>query len=73
VAIDGVPLVLATRGAPIQWPIILKLEGHTVGTTMQLGRLDIWTGVRGGVDWERIRGSDAPATPVGMGTGSALP
>lgn len=54
-AVDGVPLIVTAKPVTVRSPILLDLQGASVGTTIQVGRTEVWTGVRGGVDWESVR------------------
>lgn len=50
-AIDGVPVARSGPGTGLERPYRLWLYGHAVGTTPMVGPLEVWTGVKPGVDW----------------------
>jgi len=50
-AIDGKVLVLTSSARALAAPVVFNLHGHSVETEILAGRLELWTGVRGGVDW----------------------
>jgi hypothetical protein len=53
-AIDGKPVLMAEIQLPLDQPYRLDLEGNSVGTKMLVGPLDVWEGVKGGVDWSAL-------------------
>jgi len=52
-AVDGRPLFVAPLPLVTAAPYHLVLQGKSVGTRMLVGRVEMWTGVRPGVDWSR--------------------
>lgn len=50
-AIDGVPIARSGPGSGLVRPYRLRLHGHAVGTEPMVGPLEVWTGVKPGVDW----------------------
>ncbi len=51
-AIDGVPRWRSTARVDLTHPLRLWLTGHAVGTTPMFGALEVWSGIRGDVDWK---------------------
>jgi len=52
-AVNGKPLLIAGSALPLDVPYRLVLEGKSVGTRMLVGRLEVWEGVKPGVNWAR--------------------
>jgi len=50
-AVNGQPLVRLGSGAGATSRFRLWLTGHAVGTTPMIGPLEVWSGVKPGVDW----------------------
>ena len=51
VAIDGRPVAIASLGALPHGKYFLELQGQSYHTRILTGPVDIWTGIRPGVDW----------------------
>lgn len=51
VAIDGRPIALSPVGPPPTDPYVAALEGSSVETKILVGPVEVWTGVKPGVDW----------------------
>lgn len=59
VALEGTPLRIRGRVVPLDHQTRLLINGNSLGNRMLVGRVEVWTGVRSGVDWlalERRRG-----------------
>ena len=52
VALNGVPVAAFEAGRAVAGPALLDMHGHSVGTEIMVGRLELWSGVRGGIEWE---------------------
>jgi DNA-binding SARP family transcriptional activator len=50
-AFNGVPVARSGPGSGLERPYRLWLSGHAMGTTPMFGPLEVWTGVKPGVDW----------------------
>lgn len=53
-AVDGVPVAVTTAPHPLPDSLRVRIAGHSVGTTIAVGAVQVWTGVRGGVDWSQL-------------------
>ena len=53
-ALDGRPLYLSPAAPLGSAPFRLILQGKSVGNTMLVGRLEVWEGIKPGVDWSRV-------------------
>lgn len=51
VAVDGQAVWRSPAALDLSRPFRLWLTGHAVGTTPMIGPLEVWTGVKPGVDW----------------------
>jgi DNA-binding SARP family transcriptional activator len=52
VAIDGVARLIRDRQVPMGDSAMLIISAYSHRTRILVGPVDVWTGVRGGVDWE---------------------
>jgi DNA-binding SARP family transcriptional activator len=61
-ALDGLPRALSESGGQPTGSYNLQLFGSMVGTRLLIGPIEVWTGVRDGVDWAILDGTldDAP-------------
>ena len=59
VAIDGRPVAISSTGAPPTGKYFVDIEGQSFHTRILTGSVEVWTGVRAGVDWV---GFDTAAT-----------
>jgi hypothetical protein len=53
-ALDGKPLMIADEAVPLDRRYRLDLTGKSVRTKVLVGPLEVWEGVRGGVDWAAL-------------------
>jgi hypothetical protein len=51
VALDGKPLAIFDQALPLDRRYWMDLSGQSVGTRMLVGPIEVWKGVRDGVDW----------------------
>jgi WD40-like Beta Propeller Repeat len=51
VAIDGRPRAIIASHLPLDRPYRIDLKGKSVGTKILVGPLEVWQGVKPGVDW----------------------
>ena len=58
VALDGKPLVVTTNSIDPRTSVVVHLQGNSWRTTAAVGRTEIWTGVRPGIDWSRLPARD---------------
>lgn len=56
-AIDGTVLGVSGRAIPLDRPMRLQIHGQSVGTTVEVGEVELWTGVRPSVRWTVARDS----------------
>jgi len=56
VAIDGVPVSVIAANVPPGVPAALFLQGKSVGSSLLVGPLEVWRGVRRDVRWEEVAG-----------------
>jgi DNA-binding SARP family transcriptional activator len=62
IAIDDLALALSQTALAIDRPLRVRLDGQSVKTTIEVGEVEVWTGVRPGIDWQNIsNGSHARA------------
>jgi len=64
VAINGEPISVSANALPVDLPLRLWLLGNSVDTDIAVGRVRVWLGDPGGVDWLKLQkgvGSGAPA------------
>ncbi len=52
-ALDGQALWIAPSRLPLNVPYRVLLQGKSVGNRMLIGHLEVWAGVKPGVDWSR--------------------
>lgn len=62
-AVDGRPLLLSDAPAKLDSAMIVYFSGHSVRTTIALGRVQIWTGVKAGVDWSSLEEKSVIGSP----------
>jgi DNA-binding SARP family transcriptional activator len=53
-AINGKPVLILEAQLPLDLAYRLNLDGNSVGTQMLVGPLEVWEGVKGGVDWSAL-------------------
>jgi hypothetical protein len=70
-ALDGRPLWISRRPIATDRPFRTVLSGNSVGTRMLFGPVEVWQGVRSGVDWAGVEANGARATAVGHPRSSA--
>ncbi|MBI3569068.1 MAG: AAA family ATPase [Gemmatimonadetes bacterium] len=58
VAVNGRPLVRSTGWVNVRAPQALHLQGKSWHTTSAVGPLEIWTGIRPGIDWSVLQPRD---------------
>ena len=58
-AIDGRPLLLSKAPRALPDSVLPWISGHSFATNVQVGRMELWSGVKGGVTWVRME-SPAP-------------
>jgi hypothetical protein len=51
VAVNGVARLIHDRQVPMGDSAVLIISAYSHRTRILVGSLDVWTGVRGGVDW----------------------
>jgi DNA-binding SARP family transcriptional activator len=54
VAIDGEPVFVSTNALSVETPVRLWLYGNSVGTDIAVGKVTVWEGDPGGVDWGKL-------------------
>lgn len=54
-ALDGKPLAIVDGVLPLDERYWLNISGKSVGTKVLVGPVEVWQGVRGGVDWSAAR------------------
>lgn len=57
-AVDGLVAAIVPATQDLRNPGMLSLNGHSVQTTLRVGPISMWEGVRGDVDWQRALPSD---------------
>jgi DNA-binding SARP family transcriptional activator len=70
-ALDGRPIWISRRPIRTDRPFHVVLSGNSVGTRMLFGPVEVWQGVRSGVDWAGVEANGARATAVGHPRSSA--
>jgi hypothetical protein len=50
-ALDGRVLGMSSRSLPLDRPLRLHIHGQSVKTTVSVGEVEAWTGVRPGIPW----------------------
>jgi len=50
-ALDGKPIAIVDAGLQVDQPYRLDVSGKSVGTRVLVGPIEVWEGVRGGVNW----------------------
>jgi DNA-binding SARP family transcriptional activator len=50
-AINGEAVLVVETQLPLDRPYRLDIDGNSVGTQILVGPLEVWEGVKGGVDW----------------------
>jgi hypothetical protein len=50
-AINGTPVARTPNAIPLDRPYRVAIEGKSVRTRILVGGMEVWEGVRGGVDW----------------------
>ena len=58
VAVNGIPVAHPTRRVSLERPFRVLLSGHSYQTRMLHGPLEVWTGVKGDIDWRVLHVSD---------------
>lgn len=53
-AVDSMALVRSRAAISFRWPLRLWISGQSERTTIAVGKLRIWQGDPGGVDWEAL-------------------
>jgi DNA-binding SARP family transcriptional activator len=69
VATDGQLLALSDQPIDTRRPLRVLIEGQSAGTTIEVGAVEAWTGIRGDVAWRGENDDSAQRAPVGS-TGS---
>ena len=54
IAVDGKPLGIDATLRRLDRPAWLVVYGNSIGTRMLVGPLEVWEGVKEGVDWGRL-------------------
>ena len=57
-ALDGKPIFRSASVLLIDQPLRAVLSGNSLGTTMLVGQVEMWRGIKPGVDWSLL---DRPA------------
>jgi DNA-binding SARP family transcriptional activator len=57
-AINGRPVWRSRSMMPLDQPLRILMDGYSYHTHILAGPLEVWEGVRGGVDWEELSGGD---------------
>ncbi len=57
-AVDGLATAIVPTTQELRFPGMLSLNGHSVQTTLRVGPISMWEGVRGDVDWQRALPTD---------------
>jgi hypothetical protein len=57
-AVDGLVAAIVPATQDLRNRGMLSLNGHSVQTTLRVGPISMWEGVRGDVDWQRALPSD---------------
>jgi hypothetical protein len=55
VAVDGVARLIHDRQVPMEDSAVLIISAYSHRTRILVGPVDVWTGVRGGVDWNQTQ------------------
>jgi hypothetical protein len=64
VALDGKPMLWSRAAIDPRSTVVLHLQGKSWRTIVAVGRTEIWSGVRPGIDWSLLRATDGQAAPV---------
>ena len=51
---NGRPVLVTEAQLSLDVPYRLDIEGNSVGTKILVGPLEVWEGVKGGVDWSAL-------------------
>ncbi|MBI2407007.1 MAG: AAA family ATPase [Gemmatimonadetes bacterium] len=62
-AVDGQPMATVFTVAPVDSVTIVVTGNDKLGGRLIVGTLDVWSGVRGGVDWTKLDGGVAQPPP----------
>jgi hypothetical protein len=62
-AINGRLVAISEATLPLDRPYNVVVEGNSLGTRMLVGPLEVWEGVKGGVDWLGERSRSGPGRP----------
>jgi hypothetical protein len=54
VAIDGRAAWISRGTVPLERPFRVLLEGKSYHTKVLVGKVEVWTGVRGDVEWKAV-------------------
>jgi hypothetical protein len=63
--VDGVPVWVSPEPILLDAPFRVLLQGRSHGTRILVGRVEVWRGVRGDIDWREMRSRE-------QGAGSTL-
>jgi hypothetical protein len=55
VAIDGVPIGIASMTARLDRPFRAVISGQSHRARLLVGEVNVWTGLRDDVDWRTVR------------------
>jgi hypothetical protein len=55
VAVNGQPIFLSPTSIPLDAPKRLWISGNSVGTDIAVGKVTVWQGDPGGVDWSSVQ------------------
>jgi DNA-binding SARP family transcriptional activator len=64
-AIDGEPVAISRNSLAVDRALHVSIDGRSVKTVAEVGKVEAWIGVRNDVDWGRLR----MASPVASATG----
>lgn len=63
-AIDGAPVAISRNALAVDRPLHVMIDGRSVKTTVEVGALETWSGVRGDIDWGRLGRSVTASVPT---------
>jgi hypothetical protein len=63
-AIDGAPVAISRNALVVDRPLHVMIDGRSVKTTVEVGGVETWSGVRGDMDWSRLGRSAVASVPT---------
>jgi len=60
-AIDERVVAISSDALSLELPMRIMIAGNSVGTTVEVGALEAWTGVRSDIDWSLVSALGATA------------